>query len=208
VEVPDAADGHGYCEGSVAAAVAKRRERMFYASAAAVQRVAAYAATTRREAIRRAHRSGAYDQMAGKLIVTKISRGARRKLSWCDEQGRAGEAPISAISPADRMRLFAKGDHGLEPLWLWLTGDGLPMAYESWEKVFAAADTRVAAVFAAASRQDGKRRTAITCRPHMLRHSFALHMLVANSRWAPYYPKKKSRWRPAGTPGGSRSAAA
>lgn len=35
LEVPDAAGGHGYREGTVAGAVAKRRQRMFYASAAA-----------------------------------------------------------------------------------------------------------------------------------------------------------------------------
>lgn len=41
-EVPEAAGGHRYCEGTVAGAVAKRRERMFCASAAALQRVAGY----------------------------------------------------------------------------------------------------------------------------------------------------------------------
>jgi integrase len=77
------------------------------------------------------------------------------------------------------MRLFTQGERGLEPLWLWLAEDGRPMAYESWEKVFAAADTRVAAAFTAAGCRDAKHRAAITCRPHMLRHSFALYMLVA-----------------------------
>jgi integrase len=77
------------------------------------------------------------------------------------------------------MRLFTETEYGLEPLWLWLTEGGTPMAYQSWEKVFDAANARVAAVFAAATRQDGGRRTAIACSPHMLRHSFALYMLVA-----------------------------
>jgi site-specific recombinase XerD len=40
LEVPDAAGGHGYREGAVAGAAAKRRQRMFYASAAALRRVA------------------------------------------------------------------------------------------------------------------------------------------------------------------------
>jgi integrase len=77
------------------------------------------------------------------------------------------------------MSLFAEGKDGLKPLWLWLTEGGTPLAYPSWEKVFDAANARVAAVFAAATRQDGRRRTAIACSPHMMRHSFALHMLVA-----------------------------
>jgi site-specific recombinase XerD len=179
LEVPDPGAGHSYYEGSVAGAVAKRRERMFYASAAALQRVAGYVTTTRAEAIRRARRHRRYDQMPGKLIVTKVSHGTRRKLYWRDEQGRTGEAPVGAIGPAERMRLFTETGHGLEPLWLWLTEGGTPMAYESWEKVFDTANTRVAAVFAAATRRDGRRRTAIACSPHMLRHSFALYMLVA-----------------------------
>ena len=78
------------------------------------------------------------------------------------------------------MRLFTEDpEGGLEPLWLWLTEAGMPMAYESWEKVFDTADARVAGVFARASACDGKARTAITCNPHVLRHSMALHMLVA-----------------------------
>jgi hypothetical protein len=51
LEVPDAAGGHGYYEGTVAGAVAKRRQRMFHASAAALRRVAAYVASTRADAV-------------------------------------------------------------------------------------------------------------------------------------------------------------
>jgi site-specific recombinase XerD len=178
-EVPEVTSGQGYYEGTVAGAVAKRRERMFHASAAALARVAAYVATTRAAAVRRARRRGAYDRLTGKLIVTRVGNGARRTLAWRDERGRAGEAPLGAVGPAERMRLFSQSEAGLEPLWLWLTEGGTPMAYGSWEKVFGAADARVAATFTAASRLDGNARTAITCRPHMLRHSFALYMLVA-----------------------------
>ena len=54
------ADGHEYCEGTAAGAVAKRRQRMFYAS------VAAYAATTWADAIRRARGHRRYEQVRGK----------------------------------------------------------------------------------------------------------------------------------------------
>jgi hypothetical protein len=47
LEVPDAGTGHCYHEGSVAGAVAKRRERMFYVSAAALRRTAGCVATNR-----------------------------------------------------------------------------------------------------------------------------------------------------------------
>jgi hypothetical protein len=181
LEVPDAAGGHGYREGTVAGAVAKRRQRMFYASSAALSRVAAYVATTRADAVRRARRHRRYENVPGKLVVTRISHGARPRLAWRDEHGRAADAPLGAISPAERMRLFTDGEDGLEPLWLWLwLGEsGMPMAYESWEKVFDAANARVAAVFSSTGRENRARRTPVTISPHMLRHSFALHMLVA-----------------------------
>jgi hypothetical protein len=86
--------GHCYYEGSVAGAVAKRRERMFYASAAALRRVAGYIATTRAEAVRRAQRHRRYEQLPGKLIVTKASHDTRRKLCW-----RTSPAPTSTSPP-------------------------------------------------------------------------------------------------------------
>jgi len=46
VEMPEAVSGHCYLEGTVAGAVAKRRERMFYVSASALRRVAGYAASS------------------------------------------------------------------------------------------------------------------------------------------------------------------
>jgi hypothetical protein len=165
LEVPDAAGGHGYYEGTVAGAVAKRRQRMFYASAAALRRVAAYAATTRAEAVRRARRRRRYEQVPGKLIVTRIGHGTRPRLAWRDEHARAADVPLGAISPDERMRLFTVGEDGLEPLWLWLGESGMPMAYESWEKVFDAANARVAAVLAATGSENRVKRTPLPFHP-------------------------------------------
>jgi len=80
---------------------------MFYASAAALRRVAAYTATTRADAVRRARRHRRYEQAPGKLIVTRISHGARPKVAWRDEHGRAAEVPLGAVGPGERMRLSA-----------------------------------------------------------------------------------------------------
>ncbi|MEU9840695.1 site-specific integrase [Actinomadura sp. NPDC048032] len=171
LEVPDAVLGHSYYEGTVAAAIAKRRERMFYVHADALKAVEAYTVSTRRAAIRRAQLRGAYDRLRGKLVVTKISGGRRRLLSWEDSLGNRSEAPVNAIDAGDRARLFIVGENGLEPLQLWLTEGGLPMAYESWEKVFDAANERCA-----------RYGLAIQVTPHICRHSFALKMLITLKR--------------------------
>jgi site-specific recombinase XerD len=171
LEVPDAVAGHAYYEGTVAAAIAKRRERMFYVHADAVSGIAAYLATSRRAAIRRAQRAGRYDQLAGKLVVTEISHGGQRRLCWEDASGRRGGAPAGAVGAAERRRLFLRGADGLEPLQLWLTEGGMPMDYQSWEAVFAAASERC--------ERSGK---PIKISPHTCRHSFALKMLVTVQR--------------------------
>lgn len=90
LEVPDTTGGHRYYEGSVAGSVAKYRERMFYVSAAALARVCAYAATTRRQAVRAAQRHGRYDRLPGRLTVTRIG-GATRRLVGESETAKTSE---------------------------------------------------------------------------------------------------------------------
>ena len=103
-------------------------------------------------------------------MVAKASPGQRR-LAWEDGLGRRGESPVTAIDEHQRRRLFVHGDGGLEPLQLWLTEDGMPMDYRSWEAVFAAANARCV--------RFGK---PISISPHTCRHSFALKMLVTLQR--------------------------
>ncbi len=171
LEVPDAIHGYTFYEGTVAAAIAKRRERMFYINADALNGIETYLATTRRAAIRQAQRAGRYDRLRGKLVVTRISRGRQRRLFWRDAAGNQAEAPINAVDAGERRRLFLDGDGGLEPLQLWLTEAGMPMDYRSWEKVFSAANNRC--------ERHGK---PIYLTPHACRHSFALKMLVTLDR--------------------------
>ncbi|WP_239312519.1 site-specific integrase [Frankia sp. Cj3] len=171
LEVPAALPGHVHYEGTVAAAIAKRRERMFYVHADAVSGISAYLATTRRAAIVRARREGRYDSLAGKLIVTNISGGGRGRLTWEDARGRRGEVPVGAVDVHERRRLFIETSAGLEPLALWLTEGGLPMDYRSWEAVFTAASDRCQ-----------RQRTPIRISPHVCRHSFALKMLITLQR--------------------------
>ncbi len=171
LEVPHAIHGYAYYEGTVAAAIAKRSERMFYLNADALSGIETYLATTRRAAIRQAQRTGRYDRLRGKQIVTKISQGRQRRVFWRDALGTTADAPINAIDAGERRRLFVEADGGLEPLQLWLTEGGMPMSYQSWEKVFSAANDRCERL--------GK---PIYLTPHACRHSFALKMLVTLDR--------------------------
>ena len=170
-EVPHALSGQAYYEGTVAAAIAKRRERMFYVSASALAGVTTYMATTRRAAIRRAQRQGRYDRLPAVRVVTRISHGKDCRIAWEDRLGRRGEEAIRLIGERGRRLLFIEGTSGLEPLALWLTEGGLPMDYRSWEAVFRSANQRCT--------QFGK---PIVTTPHICRHSFALKMLVTLHR--------------------------
>lgn len=171
IEVPRALAGQSYYEGTVAQSIAKRRERMFYVGADALAGVTTYMAVARRAAIRRAQRVGRYDEVRGRKVVTAISRGLDRRVSWQDALGCEGTTPVRALTERERMTLFIQGSTGLEPLWLWLGESGVPMDYRSWEAVFGAANDRCAS--------QGK---PIYCTPHMCRHSFALKMLVTLGR--------------------------
>lgn len=167
VELPDDNIGQRYHMGRVAGAVAKRAERYYWVKDSAVRATHAYVATTRKDAIRRAQRAGRYDELAQRWVVSKISR--RGIATWTTATGEVGTAPVSALEPRERQLLFCDSpDGGIEPMSLWVTDAGMPMDYHCWGTVFNQANRRCAAL--------GK-KTHVT--PHALRHSFALHMLIA-----------------------------
>ncbi len=73
---------------------------------------------------------------------------------------------VDQLSPSERTRLVEATTGA--PLALWLTEDGLPIPMASWEAVFVRASERC--------RRFGVADMHVT--PHMLRHSFAVHMLT------------------------------
>lgn len=166
IELPDTTLQQRYYPGRVAAAVAKRGNRYFYVGRPALKAVEAYRLTTRAAAVRRAQAAGLYESLPVRWIVQ--GTGRRGALRWVEQNGNRSEAPVNTLSYQDRLKLFAEGENGLEPLALWLTEAGLPMRYRSWNKVFAQANTRCETL-----------GLQVFCSPHMLRHSFALTMLIS-----------------------------
>jgi site-specific recombinase XerC len=72
------------------------------------------------------------------------------------------------MRPAERARLVILGPDGkpAEPAALWLADNGAPMRPATWEASFLRADARCRA-----------RGLDLHVTPHMLRHTFAVHML-------------------------------
>jgi integrase len=171
---PSLASQQRYFPGRVAAAVTKsKRARAFYVSVRALRGIEAYIGTTRRAAIRRAHAQDRYDGLDDMRIVFDRSGRTRRILHWRDRHGRTGQDSLDSLDPDEQRLLFIDGRAGPEPLWLWLAEDGTPFDPHSWEAAFRAGSDRCRVVLG------GRVSDPPFCTPHMCRHSFAVHMLVA-----------------------------
>jgi site-specific recombinase XerD len=164
-ELPRTAGLERYVRGHVAEAVAKGKARDYWVSRKAIQRIAGYVTTTRAEAVRRAQAAKRYDDIRGLIIVTGVKHTG--EVTYEDTAGKQGRTHLDSLDSRERMLLFERTDHGVEPLALWLSEAGLPMPYLTWEAIFARATDRCEA-----------KDVPIACHPHMLRHSFALRMLV------------------------------
>ena len=164
-EIPMATGVERYVRGRLAAATAKGASREYWVSRPALQRISAYIQTTRAEAVRRAQSAGRYEEVFDRMIVTNVR--ARGQLVLRDAKGRLKESHFDELDASARMHLFRATENGAEPLALWLSEAGMPLPYLTWESVFSDASKRC-----------DRLGVPISCHPHMLRHSFALRMLV------------------------------
>lgn len=165
IELP-ASHQEGLFRGQLSAACAKGSVgRRFWMRRRVAQDVRLYVDDGGRPtAIRRAQAAGRYDHVEGRwLLLNNRPDGVVRVL---DDHGLTRDIHLDAMTPELRMRLYREGEHGLEPVWLWLNHDGTARPKKAWYKTFDRANTRVE------RRLSG--RSTLWCRPHMLRHSFAL----------------------------------
>jgi site-specific recombinase XerD len=167
VEIPSC-PAAGLVRSRVASSCAKGGSgRAFWMRRRVVQYVDFYAQDgSRTAAIARAQAAGRYDKVADRWIVERVRRDGQLEIAA------AGRPPLTvrldALDTSIRMRLFCRGSGGLEPMWLWLNHDGMPRPKHAWYKTFDRANTRVAKAC------DRGLAAPLWCRPHMLRHSFAL----------------------------------
>jgi Phage integrase family len=111
------------------------------------------------------------------LVQRKLSGGVYTSAAGCTSVAFSGSTSVTltggerkahqTLSAADRIRLrqMRDGKTG-EPLWLWLGENGLPLERATWQAVFRRANERCARL-----------GIDLEVHPHMLRHTFAVHIL-------------------------------
>jgi hypothetical protein len=174
-------DGGRYYRGKVAAEVTRsKKQRTFYVAADAVGEIETYVDSSRALAVRQAQRKGRYDRLPVRRVVTEITRGRKPVAHWRDQDGIVGEGALDELTVRERALLFTESTRGLEPLWLWLNEQGMPLQVHSWEGVFSTANQRCERVLTPPNRVgfDPHQVFAPYATPHSARHSFALFMLV------------------------------
>ncbi|MEU1947530.1 site-specific integrase, partial [Streptomyces sp. NPDC020125] len=137
---------------------------------------------SRAEVIRRAQRQGRYERLTGVRVVTGHDPRTRQ-VHVATARG-SETVPLDELTPDDRRLLFRRTPQGLEPLWVWLSVNGLPKKPHSWEDTFDAANRRVAEAWLRKTDPEGRlnreqreqvrRECPLWATPHMCRHSFAL----------------------------------
>lgn len=166
MELPALDSGGRYLRGRVGPAVAKmRRGRDFWLSRSGRTGIEAYLVSSRALAVERARQAGRYE--SGTRLLMKERHGQRLLVEDEARGGQQRAVLVGDLPVRDRLRLFSASERGWEPAMVFLGESGLAMEPDSWERVFARASRRCLTL-----------GVPVTCHPHMLRHSFALRMLL------------------------------
>jgi integrase len=147
---------------SLAAAVTKRsRARAVFPPLRLVRSLHRYQSIERSELVERMRATGRY-RAGGDAVL--VRRAGPRSVGLADGRG----VSVGKLDPLTRRQLIGITGSGelTGPLALWLGDDGMPLHPEAWRAVFTRANERCAGF-----------GLEVRATPHMLRHSFAVHML-------------------------------
>jgi len=163
LEVPNSGGSQAYHRFWLPAAIAKGGSaRWVYVPDSIARKVGEYIAADRADVIEQARARGAYDRIASPLIIE--DPGARcPRVTVRGQAGSTAQVPVEQLEPHERARLLVRTAGGLEPAALWLGEHGMPVTASGWKQVFAAANERCE-----------RAGVAVSCHPHLLRHSFAV----------------------------------
>lgn len=163
LEVPNSGGSQAYQRFWLPAAIAKGGSaRWVYVPDGITRKVGDYIAADRADVIEQARTRGAYDRIASPLVIE--DPGARRpRVTVRGQAGSTAQVPLEQLEPHERARLLVRTAGGLEPAALWLGEHGMPITASGWKQVFAAANERCE-----------RAGVAVSCHPHLLRHSFAV----------------------------------
>lgn len=185
-ELPQFEIENRYARGRLAKAVAKGRGRDYWIHGRALKLIDNYVVTERAAAVRRAHREHRYDNLPDIKIVDKVDRS--RRVHYKTRSGEQKVTALDELTAADRMTFFIDSEDGLQPWMVWLSEAGMPLPYRTWEAIFGVASSRCANL-----------GVDLHCHPHMLRHSFALRMLMtliyAHDRRMGITPEERREFR-------------
>jgi site-specific recombinase XerD len=169
IEIEDAirasADGDKQIAFRLSAALTKGdKGRTIRIPASLLSRLRSYVEVERAAAVEKFRTHNGMMRIPGALTCILNSGG----IEVATASGKHRPVRLDTVTPDERRRLVIHSRDGTpaEPLALWLTEVGLPVAPNSWEVTFTRASRRC--------QTDG---LACDVNPHQLRHSFAVHML-------------------------------
>jgi len=161
-ELPSHGEGHGSVRFRLAAAIAKgNRGRDIWLPRRLLKRLHEHIALERANVMARDRVRRAVPRIPAPITVLAVTS----RLASIVDGTASANVRFELLPPHERERLIDGNTH--EPLSLWLKEGGTAMSMAAWEVIFRRASARC--------RQFG---IDLDVTPHMLRHSFAVHMLA------------------------------